>query len=204
MGVDSCKLGCINWYLFFLILFGIIFFVVVMFILIVDLDVFIGCLNVWLFLYYVMKLLILENFEFNFFMEFLIFLSKVKVEFWGNLCVVECLDEVDKLMLMYIVLFFCMLMIILFFKFVRRFLNCCFSRFVIVFFCGVCIIFVFCYMDIINIFFNIFCFVKFELRIVVFYNGDIECFYGKYIFYGIIVLVFIIVFVILFFLIFIF
>ena len=196
LGGDSCKLGCTNWHLLLLIPFGIFFLVVVMLILIVDLDAFTGCLNAWLFSYHVMKLLTPENFEFNPFTEFLISLSKAKVEFGGNLCVAERLDEVDKLMLMYTVPLFCMLMIILLSKFVRRFPNCCLSRLVTAPFRGVCTILVFCYTDTTNISLNILRFAKFESRTVVFHNGDIECFHGKHIFYGITALAFITVFVI--------
>lgn len=150
-GGEVCFSKCFNWYLFLLFFYGLIFFVVVMGIMLIDFDFFISYLNVWLYFYQVMNVLIFDGFKFDFFIEFIIGLVnfQLKVGF-GGICFVKGLDDVDKLVILYVFLIYVLVLVVLLVKFVGWFFNWCFSRCVkVVFFCVLCIIVVFCYIDII-------------------------------------------------------
>lgn len=198
VGSEQCKKGCTNWYLLLLIPFGVVLLLVVMGIMLINLDVFTGYLNAWLYSYQVMRYLAPDGFLFNPFSEFVIALTNCQIQVGDNsFCLVKGLDDADKLMVMYLIPVYVIVIVVLLAKMVGAFPNWCFSRRVKAPFRGICTILVLCYTDITYISLRILRFAKVGSKTVLYVNGDIEFFRGKHLCYGIVASV-IVVFVLLF------
>ena len=196
VGSEQCEKGCTYWHLFLLIPFGVVLLLLVMGIMLIDLDVFTGYLNAWLYSYQVMKLLAPDGFNFVPFIEFLIGLTNVQVKFGGRgFCLAKDWDDADKLMVMYAMPVFIIITVVLLTKIIGAFPDWCFSRRVRAPFRGICTIFVLCYTDITYISLRILRSAKVGSKKVLFVNGDIEYFSGKHLYYGIVAIFFIVVFV---------
>ena len=196
VGSEQCATGCTNWYLLLLIPIGVVLLLLVMGIMLIDLDVFTGYLNAWLYSYQVMKLLAPDGFQLNHFSEFLIGLTNMQIKVGGRgFCLAKDWDDADKLMVMYAMPVFIIITVVLLTKIIGAFPDWCFSRRVRAPFRGICTIFVLCYTDITYISLRILRSAKVGSKKVLFVNGDIEYFSGKHLYYGIVAIFFIVVFV---------
>ncbi|XP_078371417.1 uncharacterized protein LOC144655071 [Oculina patagonica] len=196
VGSEQCQKGCSNWYLFLLIPFGLVLLLLVMGIMLIDLDVFTGYLNAWLYSYQVMKLLVADGFQFNSFSEFVIALTNMQIQVEGHsFCLAKGWDDADKLMVMYAMPVYVIAIVVLLAKMVGAFPNWCFSQRVRAPFRGICTILVLCYTDVTYISLRILRYANVGSKTVLFVNGDIQYFKGKHLIYGIVAIFFIVVFV---------
>ena len=196
VGSEQCQTRCTNLYLFLLIPFGIGLLLLVTGIMLIDLDVFTGYLNAWLYSYQVMKLLVPDGFKFNRFSEFVIALTNFQIQVGGHgFCLAKNLDDADKVMVMYAMPVYVIVTVVLLAKLVGAFPNWCFSRRVRAPFRGICTILVFCYTDVTYISLRILRFANVGPMTVLFVDGDIDYFSGKHLYYGIVAIFFIVVFV---------
>ncbi|KAL9973278.1 hypothetical protein ACROYT_G019708 [Oculina patagonica] len=196
VGSEQCKTRCSIWYLFLVIPVGVVLLLLVMGIMLIDLDVFTGYLNAWLYSYHVMKLLTPDGFQFNAFSEFVIALTNMQIQVGGNsFCLAIGLDDADKLMFMYAIPVYVIATVVLLAKMVGAFPNWYFSKRVKAPFRGICTILVLCYTDVTYISLRILRYANVGSKTVLFVNGDIEYFKGKHLIYGIVAIFFIVVFV---------
>ena len=196
VGSAQCQTGCTNWYLFLLIPFGILLLLLVMGIMLIDLNVFTGYLNAWLYSYQVMSLLVPDGFQFNPFSEFVIALTNFQIQVGGqSFCLANNWDDADKLMVMYAMPVYVIVTVVFLAKMVGAFPNWRFSKRVKAPFRGICTILVFCYTDVTYISLRILRFANVGSKTVLFVNGDIDYFSGKHRYYCIVAIFFIVVFV---------
>ena len=112
-GGERCSNKCSNWYLFQLLLYGLIVLVVVMLIMRINLDFFTGYLNAWLYSYQVMKVITPAGFNFDPFIEFVIGLANFQLKIGSGVCFAAGLDDADKLAIMYALPTYVLLLVIL-------------------------------------------------------------------------------------------
>ena len=197
IGGEQCKNVCSNFYLFLIIPYAVGFLLVVIIIMLIDLDVFTGYFNAWLYSYQVMKLLVPDDFDFNPVSEFVINLSNIQIDVADHgFCFAKGIDDADKLMLMYAIPVYVILLVIVLAKLVGAFPEWCFSKRIKAPFRGICTIFVLCYTDITSISLKILRFANVGSKNVLYANGSIEYFSGKHLYYGIIAVLVILLFVI--------
>ncbi|XP_020603402.1 uncharacterized protein LOC110042376 [Orbicella faveolata] len=193
IGGERCKPECTNLYLLLLIPFALVLLLIVMGIMLIDLDVFTGYLNAWVYSYQVMRYLVPDGFLFNNFSEFVIALTNCQIKVGSNsFCLVKGLDDADKLMVMYLIPVYVIVIVVLLAKMVSAFPNWCFSTRVKAPFRGICTILVLCYSDITYISLRILRFAKVGSRVVLYVNGEIEYFSGKHLCYGIVAILFVV------------
>ena len=197
-GGERCSNKCSNWYLFLLLLYGLILLGVVMGIMLIDLDFFTGYLNAWLYSYQVMKVITPAGFKFDPFMEFVIGLANFQFKTGtGGVCFAAGLDDVDKLAIMYALPTYVLVLVILLARAVGKHPNWCFSKRVRAApFRAFCTIFVLCYTDITRISLRILHPAKVGSKIVVYANGNIDFFSGKHIAYGLLAIIYILIVVV--------
>ena len=198
IGSEDCRNSCTYWHLFYLIPIGLALIVVVVIIMLIDLDFFTGYLNAWLYSYQVMKLLTPDEFEFDSFIEFFIALSNIRIHFGDHgFCLAKGLDDADKLMIMYAIPTYVIVVVWLLTKVVGAYPNWCFSKRVKAPFRAVCTILVLCYTDITRISLRILDPAKVGSKTVVFVNGELDFFQSrKHVGYAIVAIIYILVFVI--------
>jgi len=198
-GSESCIPNCTKGRIAYFLLIGLILTILVMGLMMIDVDVFTGYLNAWLYSYQVIALLTPGSFEFDDFMEFLIGLAnlQLRVDDKGS-CFSEGLDEADKLVIMYVLPGFLILLVYIIAKVVKRFPNWCYSRKVRSPFSAFSTIFVLCYTNITGISLKILNPSMYEIdgkhRLLA--QGELEMFHGKHLAYGLLAcacLVFIVV-----------
>lgn len=196
-GGENCSSKCSNWYLLLLLAYGLILLVVVMLIMLIDLDFFTGYLNAWLYSYQVMKVITPDGFKFDAFMEFVIGLANFQLKAGsGGVCFAKGLDDADKLVIMYALPTYVLLLVVLLAKAVGRYPNWCFSKRVKAApFRALCTIVVLCYTDITRISLRILHPAVVGTKTVVYANGNIDFFTGKHLAYGILAILFIVLFV---------
>ena len=193
IGSEHCKNKCTNWYLLLLIPYALGLLLIVMGIMLINLDVFTGYLNAWVYSYQVMRYLAPDGFQFNCFSEFVIALTNFQIKVGSNsFCLVKGLDDADKLMVMYLIPVYVIAIVVLLAKMVSAFPNWCFSRRVRAPFRGICTILVLCYTDITYISLRILRYAKFGSKLVVYVNGDIEYFSRKHLCHGIVAILFVV------------
>ena len=187
IGSEQCKNECTNLYLLLLIPLALVLLLIVMGIMLIDLDVFTGYLNAWVYSYQVMRYLAPDGFLFNSFSEFVIALTNCQIKVGNSsFCLVKGLDDADKLMAMYLIPVYVIAVVVLLAKMVSAFPNWCFSRRVRAPFRGICTILVLCYTHTTYISLRILRFAKVGSKIVLYVNGEIEYFSGKHFYYGIV------------------
>ena len=200
IGSEDCRKTCTNLHLFYLIMIGLALIVIVVIIMLIDLDFFTGYLNAWLYSYQVMKLLTPDGFEFDPFIEFFIAFTNIRIHFGDHgFCLAKGLDNADKLMIMYAIPTYVIVVVWLLTKVVGAYPNWRFSKRVKAPFRAVCTILVLCYTDITRISLRILHPAKFGhgLKTVVFVNGELDFFHsGKHVGYAIVAIIYILVFVI--------
>ena len=193
IGSEECKPNCTILHLLVLIPFAVGLLLIVMAIMLIDLDVFTGYLNAWVYSYQVMRYLAPDGFLFNDFSEFVMALTNFQINVGSEgFCLVKGLDDADKLMTMYLIPVYVILIVVLLAKMVSAFPNWCFSRRVRAPFRGICTILVLCYTDITYISLRILRFAKFGSEVVVYVNGEIRYFKGKHLYYGIVASLFVV------------
>ena len=193
IGSEQCKNGCTNLYLLLLIPFALSLLLIVMGIMLINLDVFTGYLNAWVYSYQVMRYLAPDGFRFNSFSEFVIALTNFQIKVGSrSFCLIKGLDDADKLMVMYLMPVSVIAIVVLLAKMVSAFPNWCFSRRVRAPFRGICTILVLCYTDITYISLRILRYADFESKVVLYVNGEIEYFSGKHLWYGIVAILFVV------------
>ena len=193
IGSDQCKPKCTNLHLLVLIPFAVVLLLIVMVIMLIDLDVFTGYLNAWVYSYQVMRYLAPDGFLFNDFSEFVIALTNFHIKVGSNsFCLVKGLDDADKLMTMYLIPVYIIVMVVLLAKMVSAFPHWCFSRRVKAPFRGICTILVLCYTDITYISLRILRFAEVGSEVVVFVNGEIRYFSKRHLYYGIVASLFVV------------
>ena len=193
IGSEQCKPKCTNLYLLVMIPFALGLLVIVMVIMLINLDVFTGYLNAWVYSYQVMRYLAPDGFRFNNFSEFVIALTNFQIKVGSNsFCLIKGLDDADKLMLMYLIPVSVIAIVVLLAKLVSAFPNWCFSRRVRAPFRGICTILVLCYTDITYISLRILRFAEVGSKVVVYVNGEIDYFSGKHLYYGIVASLFVV------------
>lgn len=197
-GGERCSNKCSNWYLFLLLLYGLILLVVVMGIMLIDLDFFTGYLNAWLYSYQVMKVITPAGFNFDPFIEFVIGLANFQFKTGsGGVCFAAGLDDADKLAIMYALPTYVLVLVILLAKAVGKHPNWWFSKRVKAApFRAFCTIFVLCYTDITRISLRILHPAEVGSKIVVYANGNIDFFSGKHIAYGLLAILYILIVVV--------
>ena len=199
IGSEECRDSCTYWHLFLLIPIGLALIVVVVIIMLIDLDFFTGYLNAWLYSYQVMKLLTPDGFEFDPFIEFFIAFTNIRIRFGDHgFCLAKGLDNADKLMIMYVIPTYVIVVVWLLTKVVGAYPNWRFSKRVKAPFRAVCTILVLCYTDITRISLRILDPAIFRsLKTVVFVNGELDFFSSrKHVGYAIVAIIYILVFVI--------
>ena len=195
-GSEQCSKSCSNWELFYLIPFGLGLLLLVVLIMLIDLDFFTGYLNAWLYSYQVMKLLTPDGFEFDPFIEFVIAFTNIRIQFGGHsFCLAKGLDDADKLMIMYAIPTYVILVVWLLTKLVGAYPDWCFSKRVKAPFRAICTILVLCYTDITRISLKILDPAKVGSETFLYDNGGLQFFHGKHLWYGIIAIFYILVFV---------
>ena len=196
-GGEHCSNKCSNWYLLLLLVYGMVLVVVVMVIMLIDLDFFTGYLNAWLYSYQVMKVITPDGFKFDHFIEFIIGLANFQLKVGsGGICFAEGLDDADKLVIMYALPTFVLVVVVVLAKSVGWYPNWCFSKRVKAApFRAFCTIVVLCYTDITRISLRILHPALVGDEVVVYAKGSIDYFTGKHIGYGILAILFILVFV---------
>ena len=197
-GGERCSNKCSNWYLFLLLLYGLILLFVVMGIMLIDLDFFTGYLNAWLYSYQVMKVITPAGFQFDPFMEFVIGLANFQLKTGsGGVCFAAGLDDADKLAIMYALPTYVLVLVILLARAVGKHPNWWFSKRVKAApFRAFCTIFVLCYTDITRISLRILHPAEVGSKIVVYANGNIDFFSGKHIAYGLLAILYILIVVV--------
>ena len=197
-GSEDCRNSCTYWHLLYLIPFGLGLLLVVVIIMLIDLDFFTGYLNAWLYSYQVMKLLTPDGFEFDPFIEFFIAFTNIRIHVGENsFCLAKGLDDADKLMIMYAIPTYVIVVVWLLTKLVGAYPNWCFSKRVKAPFRAVCTILVLCYTDVTRISLKILDPAKVGTKTVVFVNGELGFFRsGKHVGYAIVAIIYILVFVI--------
>lgn len=197
IGDEQCLGKCSNWYLFLIIPYGLGFLLVVAIIMLINLDVFTGYFNAWLYSYQVMNLLVPGDFQFNPVSQFLIDLSNIKIRVSNHsFCFAASIDDLDKFMLMYAIPVYVILVVIILAKLIGAYPQWCFSRRVRAPFRGICTIFVLCYTDITSISLEILRYANIGSNTVVYAKGSLDYFSGKHLGYGIVAILFILLFVI--------
>ncbi|XP_022787763.1 uncharacterized protein LOC111327759 [Stylophora pistillata] len=197
IGGEECSSTCSNWWLFLIIPYGVGFLLVVVVIMLIDLDVFTGYFNAWLYSYQVMNLLVPGDFKFNVVSEFMIYLSNIRIRVSGlSFCFASGIDDADKLMIMYAIPVYVIVVVIIIAKLVGAYPQWCFSRRVRAPFRGICTIFVLCYTDITSISLKILRYANIGSRTVLYVNGNIDYLKGKHLGYGIVAILVILLFVI--------
>ena len=193
IGSEQCKPKCTNMHLLMLIPFAVGLLLIVMAIMLIDLDVFTGYLNAWVYSYQVMRYLAPDGFLFNDFSEFVIALTNFHIKVGSkSFCLVKGLDDADKLMTMYLIPVYVILIVVLLAKMVSAFPDWCFSRRVRAPFRGICTILVLCYADITYISLRILRPARVGSEVVVYVNGEISYFKGKHLYYGIVASLFVV------------
>ena len=163
----------------------------------IDLDVFTGYFNAWLYSYQVMNLLVPDDFQFHPVSQFLINLSNIRIQVPNHsFCFAASIDDLDKLMLMYAIPVYVILVVIILAKLIGAYPQWCFSKRVRAPFRGICTIFVLCYTDITSISLKILRYANFGSKTVVYAEGSLDYFSGKHLDYGIVAILFILLFVI--------
>ena len=195
-GSEVCSNECSNLYLLLLPVYGLVIVLVVMGILVIDLDVFTGYLNAWLYSYQVVSLLVREDFSFDPFMAFLIGTVNFQFRVGGSgSCLAAGLDESDKLAMSYVLPVFLMLVSYVLVKVVNAFPNWCYSKKVRAPFRAYSTVVVFSYTVITGISLRILHPAIINDRAVLFQNGEVDFFAGKHIAYGSLAIFFLITFV---------
>ena len=198
IGSEDCRNSCTYWHLFYLIPIGLGLMVVVVIIMLIDLDFFTGYLNAWLYSYQVMKLLTPDGFEFDPFIEVFIAFTNIRIGIGDHgFCLAKGLDDADKLMIMYAIPSYVIVVVWLLTKVVGAYPNWCFSKRVKAPFRAICTILVLCYTDITRISLKILDPANVGPKTVVFVNGELDFFHsGKHVGYAIVAIIYILVFVI--------
>ena len=201
-GSERCLDSCTYWHLFYILAIGLGFLLLVIIVMLIDLDIVTGYLNAWLYSYQIMKLLTPDGFEFDPFIEFVIAFTNVHVETGRghSFCLAKGLDDADKLILMYAIPFYVLVVVGLLKWLVDCYPDWCFSRRVLrstpsAPFRAVCTILVFCYTDITRISLKILDPAKVGSRTVLYNYGSLEMFHGKHLWYGIVAIIWIVSFV---------
>ena len=193
IGSEKCQKGCTNWYLWVLIPFAVGVLLIVMGIMLIDLDLFTGYVNAWVYSYQVMRYLAPDRFTFNTVSAFVIALTNCQIKVGSeSFCLVKDLDDADKLMVMYLVPVYVIVIVVVLAKMVSAFPNWCFSTRVKAPFRGICTILVLCYTDITYISIRLLRFAEFESKVVLYVNGDIDYFSRKHFGYGIVAILFVV------------
>lgn len=191
VGGEQCTNECTNLHLLLLIAYALVLLLVVMVIMLIDLDVFTGYLNAWVYSYQVMSYIAPDGFIFNSFSEFVIALTNCQIKVGSkSFCLIKDLDDADKLMAMYLIPVYVIVIVVLLAKIIKVFPNWCFSRRVRAPFRGICSILVLCYTDITYISLRILRYAKVGSETVLFVNGEIKYFRGKHLYYGIVACLF--------------
>ncbi|XP_068686541.1 uncharacterized protein [Montipora foliosa] len=195
-GSEQCSEKCSNLDVLYLIPFGLGLVLLVVIVMLIDLDFFTGYLNAWLYSYQVMKLLTPEKFQFDPFIEFVIGLVNIQIRFGHHsICFAKGLDDADKLMMMYAIPTF-ILMVVSFLKWlVGAYPNWCFSKRVKAPFRAICTLIVLCYTDITRISLKILHPANVGSKTVLYVNGSLEFFHGKHLWYAIVAVIYILAFV---------
>lgn len=158
----------------------------------IEVDVFTGYLNAWLYSYQVITLIIPGTFAFDGFMSFIIGLANFQLKVGGTgICFTKGLDEADELMITYILPTYILMVVYFTAKAVRRWPNWRYSRKVKSPFSALCTLFVFCYTNITSISLKILNPVIVGDKVQLFLQGELGFFQGKHIAYGIIAILFI-------------
>ena len=194
-GSEDCSKTCSNLYLLLLPVYGIAFLLVVVVIMLIDLDVFTGYLNAWLYFYQVVTLLVREEFSFDPVMTFIIGALNFQLRVASGSCFAAGLDAADKLVIMYAVPVALLIDVYVLTKIIGAFPNCCFSRKVHAPFRAYCTLSVLCYTDITGISLKILHPATINNRTVLFQNGELDFFAGKHIAYGTLAIFFVLTFV---------
>ena len=193
VGSEKCTKKCTNLYLLLLIPYAVGLLLIVMGIMLIDLDVFTGYLNAWVYSYQVMRYLAPDGFTFNSFSKFVIALTNCQIKVGSkSFCLVKGLDDADKLMVMYLIPVYVLVVVVLLARIVSAFPNWCFSRRVRAPFRGICSILVLCYTDITYISLKILRPARVGSKIVLYVNGEIDYFSGKHLYYGIVACLFVV------------
>ena len=200
-GSEHCLNTCTYWHLFYVVPFGLGLLLIVITVMLIDLDFCTGHLNAWLYSYQVIKLLTPDGFEFDPFIEFVIAFTNVHIRIGKySFCLAEGLDDADKLMLMYTIPTYVLLVVALLTWLVGRYPNWSLSRKVLKStpsapFRAVCTILVFCYADITRISLKILDPAKVGSKTILYDYGEVEFFHGKHRVYGIVAIMYIVIFV---------
>ena len=195
-GSEECCDSCTYWNLFYLVPFGVGLLLIVVIIMLIDLDFFTGYLNAWLYAYQIMKLLTPDGFEFDPFIEFVIAFTNIRVQVGDHsFCLAKGLDDADKLMIMYAIPTYTLLVVVVLKKLVDAYPDWCFSQRVKGPFRAICTILVLCYTDITRISLKMLHPAKVGSKTVLYDNGGLEFFHGKHLWYGIVAIIYILVFV---------
>ena len=200
-GSELCFKSCSYWHLLYLLPIGFGFLLVVVIVMLVDLDFFTGYLNAWLYSYQIMDLLTPDGFHFDPFIEFITAFTNVHIEIGGrSFCLATGLDDADKLMLMYGIPFYVLIVVAILTWLVGRYPRWCFSRKVLrsspsAPFRAVCTILVFCYTDITRVSLLILSPAHVGSKTVPYFYGNLDFFHKKHIAYGIVAILWIVIFV---------
>ena len=200
-GSELCFKSCSYWHLLSMLPIGFGFLLVVVIVMLVDLDFFTGYLNAWLYSYQIMDLLTPDEFRFDPFIEFITAFTNVHIEIGGrSFCLASGLDDADKLMLMYGIPVYVLIVVAILTWLVGRYPRWCFSRKVLrsspsAPFRAVCTILVFCYTDITRISLLILSPAHVGSKTVLYFYGNLDFFHKKHIAYGIVAILWIVIFV---------
>ena len=200
-GSELCFISCSYWHLLYLLPIGFGFLLVVVIVMLVDLDFFTGYLNAWLYSYQIMDLLTPDGFHFDPFIEFITAFTNVHIEIGGqSFCLATGLDDADKLMLMYGIPVYVLIVVAILTWLVGRHPGWCFSRKVLrsspsAPFRAVCTILVFCYTDITRVSLLILSPAHVGSKTVLYFYGNLDFFHKKHIAYGIVAILWIVIFV---------
>ena len=196
IGSEECRDTCSYLHLFYLVPFCVGLLLIVVIIMLIDLDFCTGYLNAWLYAYQIVKLLTPDGFEFDPFIEFVIAFTNFRVQVGDHsFCLAKGLDDADKLMIMYAIPTYTLLVVVVLKKLVDARPDWCFSQRVKGPFRAICTILVLCYTDITGISLKILHPAKVGSKTVLYDNGGLEFFRGKHLWYGIVAIIYILVFV---------
>ena len=193
IGSEKCVNDCSDLYLLTLIPYAVVLLGVVMLIMLINLDVFTGYLNAWLYSYQVMPLIAVS--EFDPFIVFIIGLANAQLKYGGS-CLMKNIDDSDKLALLYVLPTYILLVVFILARVVRAYPNWCYSRRVKAPFRAFCTLFVLCYTVITSITLKILHPAVLHHKVVLFQDGEVDFFKGKHIGYGILAIVYLLVVVI--------
>ena len=101
LGNEACGKDCSNLYILLFILYAIIVFGIVMLVMLINLDVFTGYLNAWLYSYQVIGHLLPPGFQLDPFINFIIGLANIQIKAGGS-CLLSDLGDADKLAMLYV------------------------------------------------------------------------------------------------------